>query len=206
MEEQFVGETNPALSSFFMAIDDYFLHPDKVPYYSVFAASGEEKKAKQFEGWFAGELAYFFSLLQSDGSIVRWENEVARKGIGRVDFVVTIAGFHLPIYLELKALVLGRQGANDYQVDLSQHHNPVRDDIRKLAKCSRALRYCLLFVYPLPTVHAWERFVGHMKLTRLEGQSIPVESYYFDWQKYPSSFGIAKLEVLPPDLSGSSDD
>ena len=172
----------------FDEIDRHFLSFPRLDYALVFT-----KSEKQVEGWFKGELLYLFTALQQQSRLSHWDCEVMLPNLGRkkIDFSVTLNG--MPLYLEVKTLYHGLQRGTPIDLGMYFYKDEVGiwPDIQKLAVVTGGIRFCLLFIYPMPAQQRWQQL-----LTNYSQKIAPTHlREVSNIAQYPPVLYIAKLEV-----------
>lgn len=137
----------------FAEIDQHFLAPGKSEYAAVFAHAG-----RQVEGWFKGELLSLFSALQKASRLAAWASEASLPGLSKkkADFRVDLDSG--PVFLELKTLFQGLQGASKIALGMYFYKDGVGiwPDVQRLANLTKGRGFCLLFLYPCPDQQLWQ--------------------------------------------------
>jgi hypothetical protein len=134
-------------------IQDWF--GNKTEHLTVFASSD-----CRLEGWFKGELLVLFRRLREAGTITEFDREVnvlskAGKRL-QVDFEIRVAtDLHI---CEIKALCISQAAGTPRNLAFyfRDDHVGLIKDMRKLELVSDKKKWLLAFIYPAPSLAAWE--------------------------------------------------
>lgn len=186
------------IEELFVEIDRYFLDSTKESYYKSQVRAG-----KQVEGWYKAELNHLLSSLDEEKRLSEWGCEVTLPSRKKCDFVVTLGP--QKIYIEIKALYWSEQTGNWIWAYFDpkpskpgkQAKGYIADDVRKLSEISNQQRFCLLFVYPVPDLVAWQQRVSKLiSEIRSLDEIVLRENAAIPNAKYADLLFIAKLEVV----------
>lgn len=177
----------------FGLIDRHFLDVDRLRRVAAFSDVG-----RQVEGWFKGEIIYLLADARSRGLIDDFKSEAALSDQGgsgwgkkRVDFRIEHGG--QTIYVEVKTLFHGRQGAAEIPIDIYLYRDDIGiwPDLKKLGALPPGAAFSLLFVHPRPDAAAWTLALSRARERNRQYDLAELTTV----ADYPTELYIAKLAV-----------